>query len=127
VRRKRVAAAVGVGAAVVGFTVATSGADAIVKPTAAMKPVKITVTASDFSFKLSKTTVPKGVPIVFTIINKGPSPHDWDVEGTPGTPVKNPSSKTVFKFTFKKAGSFRYVCTVPRHAEFGMTGYLNVK
>ena len=30
------------------------------------------------------------------------------------------------KVTFKKAGKVRFVCTVPRHAQFGMVGNLKV-
>ncbi len=126
-RRKGFAAIVGVGAAAAGLLVATN-ANAIVEPKpAAVAPIKVTITMSDFSFKLTRTKVPKGVPIVFKVVNKGPSPHDWDLEGTPGMPVKPPSVITTLRYTFKKAGSFRYVCTVPRHAQFGMTGNLTVK
>ena len=41
--------------------------------TGAVTPVKVTVTMSDFKFRLSKTSVPKGKPIVFTVINRGKS------------------------------------------------------
>jgi plastocyanin len=90
-------------------------------------PVKVTVTMTDFKFKLSKTSVPKGTPVVFTVVNKGPSPHDFDVSGTKGTPVILATKRTTQRVTFKKAGKVRYVCTVPRHAQFGMTGNLTVK
>jgi plastocyanin len=90
-------------------------------------PVKVTVTMTDFKFKLSKTTVPKGTPVVFTVVNKGPSPHDFDISGTKGTPVILAGNRSTQRVTFKKAGAFRYVCTVPRHAQFGMTGNLKVK
>ena len=56
-------------------------------------PVKVTVTMTDFKFKLSKASVPRNTPIVFTVINKGPSPHDFALPGKK-TPVK-PSSTTV--------------------------------
>lgn len=93
---------------------------------AVVAPVKVTVTMSDFKFKLSKKTVPKGKPVLFTIINKGPSPHDFDVSGTKGTKIIADGKKTTQRVTFKKAGQFRYVCTVPRHIQFGMAGNLKV-
>jgi plastocyanin len=115
-----------ISAGIAGLTLVATGMSAVQSPSA-VKPVKITVTMSDFKFKFSKPTAPKGVPIVFTVINKGPSPHDWDLDGTKGTPVVDVGKTTVLKVTIKKAGSYRYVCTVPRHAQFGMSGNLTVK
>jgi plastocyanin len=92
----------------------------------AATPMKVTVTATDFKFKLSKTSVPSGRPIVFTLINRGPSPHDFDFSGMKGTPVILRGRQATLRITFKKAGSARYLCTVPRHAQFGMVGRLKV-
>ena len=89
-------------------------------------PMKVTVTMSDFKFKLSKTSVPVGKQVVFTVVNKGPSPHDFDVATTKGTPVIAVGKQTTQKVTFKKKGSLRFLCTVPRHAQFGMVGTLKV-
>ena len=89
-------------------------------------PVKVTVTMTDFKFKLSKTSVPRNTPVVFTVINKGPSPHDFALPGRK-TPVKASGTTVTMKATFKRAGKVRYVCTVPRHASFGMVGNLTVK
>jgi uncharacterized cupredoxin-like copper-binding protein len=93
----------------------------------AVKPVKVTVTMTDFRFKLSTKTVPRNRPVVFTVINKGPSAHDFDVSGTKGTRIIEDGARTTQRVTFKKAGRFRYVCTVPRHIQFGMFGNLTVK
>jgi plastocyanin len=90
-------------------------------------PLKVTVRMTDFKFRLSTTTVRKGRPVVFTVINRGPSPHDFDIAGTKGTPVIFAGKRTTQRVTFRKAGLFRYVCTVPRHAQFGMTGRLRVR
>ncbi len=92
----------------------------------AVAPIKITVTMTDFRFKLSKKTLPRNRPVVFTIINKGPSPHDFDISGTKGTKVIADGKRSTQRVTFKKAGKFRYVCTVPRHIQFGMAGNLTV-
>lgn len=125
-RKRTITAVAGASAVAVGLSVAGS-AIAMASPSATAKPVTITVTMTDFKFKLSKPSVPKGTPVVFNVINKGPSPHDFDVDGTKGTPVISPGKKTTLKFTFAKAGSFRYICTVPRHASFGMDGTFTVK
>ena len=89
-------------------------------------PVKVTVTMTDFKFKLSKTSVPRNTPVVFTVINKGASPHDFALPGRK-TPIKPPNTGATLKATFKRAGKVRYICTVPRHASLGMVGNLTVK
>ena len=90
-------------------------------------PVNVTVTMTDFKFRLSKPTVPKNRPIVFNVVNKGDAPHDFDVLGQKGTPFIAPGKKMTVRATFKKAGGFRFVCTVPSHVQFGMYGTLRVK
>ena len=90
-------------------------------------PVKVTVTMTDFKFRLSKTSVPRNTPIVFTVINRGPSPHDFDLPGKEDAGHRRPARGRRMKVTFKRAGKVRYVCTVPRHASFGMVGNLTVK
>ena len=109
-------------AAVVGAAVVAQAAGA----GQAATPMKVTVTMTDFKFKLSKTSVPSGRPIVFTVINRGASPHDFDLTGTRGTPIIQPGRRTTQRVTFRRAASVRYVCTVPRHAQFGMVGRLKV-
>jgi plastocyanin len=122
-RRRRVIAVAAAVAGVSTVLVAANGASAATKAT----PVRVTVTMSDFKFKLSKASVPKNTPVIFTVINRGPSPHDFDPATTKGTPVIPSSARTTLRTTFKRAGKVRYICTVPRHASFGMTGNLVVK
>ncbi len=40
----------------------------------------VTVTATEFKFKLSKTSVPHG-SVTFTVVNKGHSAHDFKIGG----------------------------------------------
>ena len=91
--------------------------------------VTVNVTASDFKFKLSKLSVPKGSVVTFKVVNKGNTAHDFDfasgVKG--GTPYLAHGKTKSFKITFKKAGSYRFVCTVPRHVQLGMSGFFKVK
>ena len=47
--------------------------------TEVVKPTKITVTATDFKFKLSKLSVKAGTTVVFTVVNKGKVPHDFKI------------------------------------------------
>ena len=90
----------------------------------AAKVTKITVTAKEFSFKLSKRKVPKGT-VVFTVINKGKISHDFKIAGKK-TKTLNPGKKATLRVVFKKKGRFAYVCTLPGHARLGMKGVLGV-
>ncbi len=121
-RRRRVIAVAAAVAGVSTVLVAANGAGAANEAT----PVKVTVTMSDFKFRLSKASVPRNTPIVFTVINRGPSPHDFALPGKK-TPVKPSGTQSTLRVTFSRAGKVRYVCTVPRHASFGMVGNLTVK
>jgi plastocyanin len=112
-------------AALVAVGAALTGTGALARSSAS--PVTITVTMSEFKFKLSRTSVPVGTPVTFKIVNKGASAHDFDFSGGKGTPYIAPKKTYTLKVTFGKKGTFRYVCTVPRHAELGMSGNFFVK
>jgi uncharacterized cupredoxin-like copper-binding protein len=84
----------------------------------------VTVTATEFKFKLSKLSVPHGT-VVFTVANKGKIPHDFKINGKKTSLIK-PGKSAKLTVTFK-AGKFKYLCTVPGHAALGMKGTLTVK
>ena len=88
--------------------------------TRSVKVTRVTVTAKEFSFKLSKRKVPKG-PVVFTVVNKGKISHDFKIGGKK-TKTLNPGQKATLRVVFKKKGRFAYVCTLPGHARLGLTG-----
>lgn len=91
------------------------------------KKITIKVTATEFKFKLSRTTVPRGAIVTFKVVNKGHTVHDFDFTSPrKGTKYLPPGKSASFTMRFTKKGSFRFVCTVPRHAELGMTGRLKV-
>ena len=85
---------------------------------------KVTVTASEFRFKLSKTKVPVGT-VVFTVVNKGKISHDFKIAGKK-TKKLAPGQKTTLKIKFGKKGKFPFVCTIFGHAGAGMKGTLGV-
>lgn len=84
----------------------------------------VTVTATEFHFKLSKTSVPHGT-VVFTVVNKGHVGHDFKIAGKK-TAVIAPGKSAKLRVTLK-AGKAAYLCTVPGHAAAGMKGRLTVK
>ena len=88
----------------------------------------ITVTATDFHFKLvGATGLKHGVPYIFKFVNKGAALHNFDIQGIKATTVIGHGKTQSLQVTFKKKGNYPYVCDVPRHIELGMAGTLKVK
>ena len=110
------ALAVGVLALAVGGTAGAAPARA--------HATTVHVTAKDFSFALSRTSVKRG-PVTFVIRNAGHTDHDFSIAGKTSKTIA-PGVKTTLKVTFGKAGRFRYSCTVDGHADLGMHGVLHV-
>jgi uncharacterized cupredoxin-like copper-binding protein len=84
----------------------------------------VTVTATEFHFKFSKTSVPHG-SVTFTFVNKGHVGHDLKIGGKK-TALISPGKSAKLTVTLKK-GKSAYLCTVPGHAAAGMKGTLTVK
>ena len=89
----------------------------------AAQTTKVTVSAFEMGFKLSKTTVPHGT-VVFDVVNDGKLPHDMSFGSKGGgTKLLAPGERATLTVTFAK-GQFRFICTVEGHAEAGMIGLL---
>jgi plastocyanin len=86
----------------------------------------VTVTMTDYHFKLSRGPYKHGVKITFKVINKGNAIHNFDIQGKAHSKLITHGKTTTFTYTFKKAGKYTYLCDVPRHAELGMGGVLKV-
>lgn len=79
----------------------------------------------ELRFTLSKKSVAKGA-VTFKVTNKGALEHDFKIGGKV-TKKLEPGQTVTLKVTFKKAGKFPFLCTVPGHAAGGMGGVLAVK
>jgi uncharacterized cupredoxin-like copper-binding protein len=79
----------------------------------------------ELRFTLAKKTVPKGT-VTFKVTNMGTLSHDFKIAGKK-TPLIAKGKSATLKITFKKAGKYPYLCTVPGHAAAGMKGTLTVK
>jgi plastocyanin len=115
------AVGVGVGAAGVASAAGTRGDGAKATPT------KVKVTMDEFFFRLAPKTVRKGTRVTFTVVNKGALGHDFDIAGVKNMPVIGPGKTFKYTVTFKRAGVYRFVCTVPQHVGYGMAGNLPVR
>jgi uncharacterized cupredoxin-like copper-binding protein len=91
----------------------------------AAKTKKITVTMTEFKFKLSKSSASKGT-VVFTVKNKGKVGHDFKIHGKK-TKIVKPGKSVKLTVKFQKTGKFSYICTVPGHAASGMKGTFRIK
>ena len=93
----------------------------------ATKIVTLTVTMTDFHFKIAPPTKFKhGVKYTFKVTNKGAALHNFDIQTVKATKVIAHGKTTSMTVIFKKAGKYQYICDVPRHAELGMAGFLRV-
>src|SRR3954466_14094533 len=93
--------------------------------TAHAKKVTVNVTANEWSFKLSKRSVPVGSTVVFKVTNKGKIGHDFKIAGKK-TKLLAPGKSQLLTVKFGKKGTFTYVCTVTGHARLGMQGKFGV-
>src|SRR5215468_9492451 len=87
--------------------------------------VTINVVANEWSFKLSKRSVPVGTTVVFKVTNKGKIGHDFRIAGKK-TKLLAPGKSQLLAVKFTKKGTYAYLCTVSGHARLGMQGKFGV-
>jgi plastocyanin len=84
----------------------------------------VTVTATEFKFAVSPTTVKHGT-VTFDVVNKGKIAHNFQIDGKT-TALLSPGKSAKLTVTLK-AGKYPYKCTVDAHATLGMKGTLVAK
>ena len=114
-------------AAALGSVLVLAGAGLGAATTWAHAPVVTTdvrVVARDFSYTLSRKTVPVG-RVRFTVVNRGDIGHDFAIGGKK-TRILGPGKSVTLLVTFTRAASVAYRCSVSGHAALGMKGVLTV-
>jgi uncharacterized cupredoxin-like copper-binding protein len=91
----------------------------------AVTPPRVTVNMTEFKFTLLPKTAKKGT-VVFAVVNKGKIAHDFKIAGKKTAKIAA-GKRATLRVTFKRAGRFPYICTLPSHAPAGMKGVLVVK
>ena len=86
----------------------------------------IRVDARDFSFALSKRSVPAGSTVRFVVRNRGDTVHDFVIGHVTRTRVLAPGKSQVITATFRKKGAFTFLCSISGHARLGMKGTFGV-
>ena len=117
--------------AVLSAAAVLAGSQAITARTNAARVATTTtvvrVIMTEYHFAVSKKTVPVGT-VVFTLVNKGTLPHNMAFTGPvlyKRAPLVDPGSTYRFKVVFKKAGSYRFLCTP--HFKLGMSGTIRIR
>jgi uncharacterized cupredoxin-like copper-binding protein len=101
-------------------------ASARTEPQAQASATTINVGAKEFSFKLSAKSIRRPGKVTFAVKNNGDETHDFSINHK-STPLIQPGKTKKLAVSFKKAGKYRYLCTVPGHAAMGMRGAFTVR
>lgn len=110
---------------VVGAALAIASACAGAVAAPAAKTVTIAVDAKDFSFTLSRRSVPAGTTVRFVVRNRGSVLHDFVVAKRRTRLLRRGASQTI-TVPFAKRGRYSFLCSVPGHAKLGMKGTFSV-
>jgi uncharacterized cupredoxin-like copper-binding protein len=107
------------------LAVVVLGAAAIAVPvTIAVGATSVSVTGKEYKFTLSKKTVRHG-SVTFKFKNAGKLSHDFKIAGKKTKIITKGKSAAPLTVRLRK-GSYKYVCTIPGHADKGMKGTLKV-
>jgi len=88
----------------------------------------LAVTAKDVRFTPAEVHIKADEFTVLTFSNADPVFHDWSVEGLANVDVPaRPGQTARLRFRVDEPGTYQIICTVPGHAEAGMTGTLVVE
>jgi uncharacterized cupredoxin-like copper-binding protein len=106
-------------------------------------PVVREITIHYSRFEPVALTVPRGVPVMFVLVNRDPIAHEWLIgdeafharhrhgdepqHGARSTEVSiAPLGRAETTITFEEAGTYAYICHLPGHEAYGMVGTLTV-
>ena len=107
------------------LAVAVLVAAAIALPVAiAGGATSVSVTGKEYKFTLSKKSVKHG-SVTFKFKNTGKLSHDFKIAGKATKIITKGKSASPLTVKLKK-GKYKYVCTIPGHADKGMKGTLRV-
>jgi uncharacterized cupredoxin-like copper-binding protein len=107
------------------LAVAVLVAAAITVPiTIALGATSVGVAGKEYKFTLSKKTVRHGT-VTFKFKNTGKLAHDFKIAGKRTKIIQPGKSAAPLRVKLKK-GKYKYICTIPGHADQGMKGTLRV-
>lgn len=87
-----------------------------------------TINGKEFDFSKDEMVVKAGAPVTITFQNDGRISHNLAIPALGVTTATIQGGKTAeLTFTPEKAGTYRFICSVPGHAQAGMHGKLIVQ
>jgi uncharacterized cupredoxin-like copper-binding protein len=90
--------------------------------------VHVEVIGQDLLFEPNEVVVNQGDTVHMTFVNEGAIPHDFTLHDFDvKTEIISGGESSELVFVAEKKGEFQFICSVPGHAEAGMTGTLIVK
>lgn len=95
-----------------------------------MAPARLQVVAREYSYTLSRQTVPAG-PVIIEFVNAGQDPHNFNAVPAGGGDtaaafgLTQPGTHADQEFTFAP-GTYTLFCSLPNHAAMGMMATLTV-
>lgn len=112
------------------------------------RPLRLEVVAVDFAYQPKTLSVPVGQPVTLSLVNRGAAEHDLHLEAlrahvqgdvSPRAHAQHgagrsawhlhakPGETATMTFIPLERGTYTFACTLPGHAEQGMTGTLMVR
>ncbi len=90
------------------------------------RTLTIRVDARDYSFALSRHSVPAGSTVRFVVRNRGGTAHDFVLGRATRTRVLAPGQRQIVTATFRRKGTLTFLCSVSGHARLGMKGTFGI-
>ncbi|HEY7822530.1 MAG TPA: cupredoxin domain-containing protein [Acidimicrobiia bacterium] len=87
---------------------------------------KQAVTATEFAFSPDELSATVGEPVNLRLVNAGDLPHDLVIPDLDIRLAAGPGQQATIGIEVDEAGSYQFVCSLPGHADAGMTGLLTV-
>jgi Cu+-exporting ATPase len=87
----------------------------------------IRIVARQTTFIPAEVHITAGRFVILELVNEDPVFHDWMVDGLANVDAPaRPGQTARIRFRIDRPGAYRVICSVPGHAEAGMTGTLVV-
>jgi nitrite reductase (NO-forming) len=94
--------------------------------TASQLAADLRIAASEFVFDQPTLQVEPGQKVHLSLDNRGAIQHNLHVQGSNVALEANPGQVVQGDFTFDKAGTYEFFCSIPGHKDAGMKGKLIV-
>lgn len=88
---------------------------------------ELTLVGDEFEFSPATITVDQGEPFNLTLINTGSLVHDLTIAEFGFSIVANPGESVTGGFVPDRPGTYEFVCSIPGHAQAGMSGTILVQ